>query len=74
MEKDQYLAKSETFKNLKSKCVGFTLAQVDLAELMVAYSDEFGRLFRTIPAACSEPFRPPVPNHSGHLFRYKSAS
>lgn len=25
-------------------------------------------------ATCSEGFRPPVPNHSGHLFRYKSAS
>ena len=32
-----------------------------------AYSDEFGHLFRGIPATCSEAFRPSVPRQIGHL-------
>ena len=32
-----------------------------------AYSDEFGHLFRGIPATCSEDNRPSVPRQIGHL-------
>ena len=38
-------------------------------EMLNAYSDQIGHLFRTIPATYSEAFRPPVPSHSGHPFR-----
>jgi len=31
-------------------------------------------IFRLIPATNSAPFRPPIPEHSGHLFRYISAT
>ena len=33
----------------------------------IAYSDEFGHLFRGIPATCSEDNRPSVPRQIGHL-------
>ena len=35
--------------------------------LLIAYSDEFGHLFRGIPATCSEDNRPSVPRQIGHL-------
>ncbi|MEA3428871.1 MAG: hypothetical protein U9Q84_06640, partial [Thermodesulfobacteriota bacterium] len=31
-------------------------------------------IFRLIPATNSAPFRPPIPEHSGHLFRNISAT
>lgn len=33
----------------------------------ITYSDEFGHLFRGIPATCSEDNRPSVPRQIGHL-------
>jgi len=35
---------------------------------------DFGHPFRSIPATHSAPFRPPVPEHSGHLFQSISAT
>jgi hypothetical protein len=34
--------------------------------VVIAYSDDSGHLFRSIPATCSDPFRPPIPDDSGH--------
>ena len=39
----------------------------DGSHLIIAYSDEFGHLFRGIPATCSEDNRPPVPRQISHL-------
>ena len=39
----------------------------DLKRKLTAYSDEFGHLFRGIPATCSEDNRPSVPRQIGHL-------
>jgi hypothetical protein len=34
--------------------------------ILVAYSGDSGHSFRRIPATCSDPFRPPIPEDSGH--------
>lgn len=41
---------------------------------LIAYSDEFGHLFRGIPATRSEDNRPPVPRQIGHLVGAKQRS
>jgi len=37
-----------------------------LAKPLHAYSGDSGHPFRSIPATCSDPFRPPIPGDSGH--------
>ena len=44
MEQIQKLADGETFKNLKSKCVGFTSSQISLAEVMAKRMAKLGNV------------------------------
>jgi len=43
-------------------------------DLQGRVNDFVSCIFRLIPATHSAPFRPPIPEHSGHLFRNISAT
>jgi len=52
-----------------TKSMHIALHDLFLKGLFVVYC-----IFRLIPATHSAPFRPPIPEHSGHLFRNISAT